>query len=70
MPHPASETDFSATSTDLFDLNLPEIAEGEGPIDHPEPTFDEQIAHAKMLLAWRDGRTADHPPRQNERFEM
>jgi len=68
MPHPASETGSSATSSDLFDLNLPEIA--EGPLDHPEPTFDEQIAHAKMLLAWRNGRPTDHPPRQNERFEM
>jgi hypothetical protein len=70
MPHQASENDSSATSSDLFDLNLPEIGPGEGPIDHPEPTFDEQIAHAKMLLAWKNGRPADQPPRQNERFEM
>jgi hypothetical protein len=70
MPRPASENDSSATSSDLFDLNLPEIGPGEGPLDHPEPTFDEQIAHAKMLLAWKNGHPNDHPPRQTERFEM
>ncbi len=70
MPHPASKNDSSANSGDLFDLNLPEVGPGEGPLPHPEPTFDEQIAHARMLLAWRNGRPADHPPRQNERFEM
>lgn len=70
MPHQASENDSLATSSDLFDLNLPEIGAGEGPLGHPEPTFDEQIAHAKMLLAWRNGRPADHPPLQAERFEM
>ena len=70
MPHPASENDSSATSSDLFDLNLPEIGPGEGPLDHPEPTFDEQIEHAKMLLAWQSGRPADQPPRQNDRFAM
>ncbi len=70
MPHPASKNDSSAILEDLFDLNLPEIGPGEGPIGHPEPTFDEQIAHAKMLLALRTGRPADHPPQQTERFEM
>lgn len=51
MPHPASKSDFSATSGDPFDLNLSEIGEGEGPLDHPEPTFELQIAHAMFLLA-------------------
>ena len=54
------------------DLGLPEVSEEsirlmEG---RPPPTFAEQIAHARMLLAWRNGRPADHPPRQRERFEM
>jgi hypothetical protein len=70
MPHPASKNDSSAISDDLLDLNLPVIGPGEGPISHPEPTFDEQIAHARMLLAWKNGRPADHPARQTERFEM
>ena len=70
MPRSASKSDSSATSNDLFDLNLPEVGPGEGPIGHPEPTFEEQMAHAQMLLAWRNGRPADHPPRQTERFEM
>lgn len=70
MPHPASKNDSSATSADLFDLNLPEIGPGEGPLAHPEPTFAEQIAHATMLLSWKNGRPAGYPPRQNERFEM
>ena len=70
MPHPASKNDSSAISDDLFDLNLPEVGPGEGPISHPDPTFDEQIAHAKMLLEWKSGPPADHPPRQNEQFKM
>jgi len=50
MPHLASKSASSATSGDPFDLNLPEIGEGEGPLGHPEPTFEEQIAHARFLL--------------------
>ncbi|MEI6072900.1 MAG: hypothetical protein WCS31_13990 [Verrucomicrobiae bacterium] len=38
-------------SNDLFDLNFPKVGEGEGPMDHPAPTFEEQIAHAEFLLA-------------------
>ena len=50
MPHPASEIASSATSINLFDLNLPEVEKGEAPLRHSEPTFDEQIAHAMFLL--------------------
>jgi hypothetical protein len=39
---------------------------------HPSPTFEQQIAHARWLLAWRRSRGIpdDHPPRQHERFEI
>jgi len=52
-------------------LEFPEFSEESTRLmeDRPPPTFAEQIAHARMLLAWKKGRD-DHPPRQNERFEM
>ena len=37
-------------SVDLFDLNLPEVAEGEGPLDLPEPTYEAMREHALFLL--------------------
>ena len=53
MPHPASKSDSSATSSGLFDLDLPEVATGEGPLPNPEPTFAAQIEHAVFLLSTR-----------------
>jgi len=38
--------------------------------ERPPPSFAEQIAHARMLLAWKQGRLENHPPRQDEPFEM
>ena len=34
--------------------------------DRPPPSFAEQIAHARILLSWKTGRAASHPPRQTE----
>jgi hypothetical protein len=57
---------------DFFDL--PEITAADEAFlnSHPTPTFEQQIAHARWLLAWRRSRGIpdDHPPRQHERFEM
>jgi hypothetical protein len=38
--------------------------------DRPAPSFAEQVAHARMLLAWKKGLPDEHPPRQHNRFEM
>ena len=70
-----SATSSPGTSIDALqgvDLGLPEISEEsvrlmEGRLP---PSFTEQIAHARMLLAWANGHSTSHPPRQNERFEM
>ncbi len=51
MPHPASENDSSVISDDLFDLDLPEIKDGEGPLACPAPSFDLQMRHARFLLS-------------------
>jgi len=53
------------------DLELPEVSKDSAHLidSRPPPTFAEQIAHARMLLKWKNG-AADHPPRQHERFEM
>lgn len=53
MPHPVSKNDSSAISSGLFDLDLPEVVEGEGPLPNPEPTFAAQIEHAMFLLSTR-----------------
>ncbi len=53
MPHRVSKSDSSATSSGLFDLNLPEVGAGEGPLPNPEPTFETQIEHAMFLLSTR-----------------
>ena len=34
-------------------LDLPVVAAGEGPLDHPEPNFEQMLAHAKLLLSWQ-----------------
>ncbi len=35
-------------------LDLPTIAPGDEPLEHPEPSFAQRIAHAKLLLSWQD----------------
>ncbi len=54
------------------DLGFPEVSPASVRLmeDRPPPSFAEQIAHARMLLAWKTGRPADHPPGQPEWFEM
>ncbi len=54
MPHPVSKSDCSATSSGLFDLNLPEVGVGEGPLPNPAPTFAAQMEHAMFLLSIRE----------------
>lgn len=50
MPHQASANDSLVISDDLFDLSLPEIQDGEGPVPQPEPSFALQMRHARFLL--------------------
>lgn len=38
------------TSKSLFDLNLPEVAPGEGPVALPEPSCELMLEHARFLL--------------------
>lgn len=53
-------------------LEFPEVSQESTRLieDRPPPSFAEQIAHAQMLLSWKKGQPAEHPPRQNVRFEM
>lgn len=51
MPPKASVNACSATFDDMFDLNLPEIKEGEEPLPSPKPGWEEQFAHAEFLLS-------------------
>lgn len=67
MPHQGSRKDSSAIShsesdetagaepgpADIYDLDLPEVAEGEGPLPWPEPSYAMQIEHARFLLIGR-----------------
>ena len=54
------------------DLGFPEVSPASVRLmeDRPPPSFAEQIAHARMLLAWKTGKPVIHPPRQSARFEM
>ena len=49
-----SKNDCSATSSGLFDLNLPEVGVEEGPLPNPAPTFAAQMEHAMFLLSIRE----------------
>jgi hypothetical protein len=51
MPHPASENDCSATSSGLFDLDLPVVAAADAPLPHPQPSFFLQMQHADFILS-------------------
>jgi hypothetical protein len=69
-----SSCDPSAESPVGIVFDLPEITAADEAFlkSHPAPTFEQQIAHARWLLAWRRSRGLpdDHPPRQHEQFEM
>jgi hypothetical protein len=41
------------SSTDSTELELPVVAEGEGLPPHPEPSFEQMLAHARLLLSWQ-----------------
>jgi hypothetical protein len=72
MDKESSAPSSEQSGGDFFDL--PEVTAADEAFlkSHPLPTFEQQIAHARWLLAWRRSRGIpdDHPPRQHERFEM
>jgi hypothetical protein len=70
MKPEASSTHTSADEE--TGLEFPEISQESIRLmeDRPPPSFTEQIAHARMLLSWKKGQPADHPPRQSVPFEM
>jgi len=49
MPHQPSGNASSETSDSLFDLNLPVVGEGEGPLPAPPPSYQTMLAHAAFL---------------------
>ena len=51
---PDQKSPDSSQETETSSLELPPIAPGDGPLDHPEPSFSQMIAHAKLLLSWQD----------------
>ncbi len=68
---PEASSNYTSADTKQ-DLGFPEVSQDSTRMmeDRPKPSFAEQIAHARMLLSWKKGRPADHPPRQSARFEM
>ena len=63
MPVPSSESDSTVTSTNLFDLDLPVVREGEGPLPLGEPSYELMREHAWFLL--RAGGLNAAPSRPN-----
>jgi hypothetical protein len=45
-----SVNDSNGTSDSLFDLNLPTVAAGEGPLPQENPSYELMQAHARFLL--------------------
>jgi len=41
------------SSTEDTGLELPVVGDGEGLPPHPEPSFDQMLAHARLLLSWQ-----------------
>ena len=72
MPPPPSAADSSrtskATANDWLELHLPEVTPGQEPLPHREPSFEAQLAHARLLLSW--WRQAPEVPKNTERFQM
>jgi len=52
---------------DSLDLELPEVQDESWRLMESTPTFQQQIAHARMILSFQKN-PADHPPRQREEF--
>jgi hypothetical protein len=38
------------TSSSLYDLDLPVVREGEGPLPAPAPSYETMLAHARFLI--------------------
>lgn len=57
-----SPTDSVKTSSDLFDLNLPRVARGEGPEPLPEPSYELVRQHALFLLSAQDDKAENQIP--------
>ncbi len=74
MPLPKSEMKFSENSRVFNESDLPdlrELAEGDEPLPHSPPTWEQYVAHTRMLLQWSAGRRESlHPPRQEEPFRL
>jgi hypothetical protein len=72
MDKESSTPSSEQSGGDFFDLSECTAADEAFLKSHPSPTFEQQIAHARWLLAWRrsKGIPDDHPPRQLDRFEM
>ncbi len=70
QPDPFSPPLSKMPDDHLFELPSlpPELADART----PPPTFEEQLAHAQLLLSWREtqGLESPHPPRNAERFVM
>lgn len=77
MPQKKSEQRSSGSSGSgrlredppIADFVLPEIGQADELVEHSEPTFAQQLAHARKLLAWRGGREPERET-QTERFKM
>jgi len=69
QPNP-SEGGSSASSGDLFDLDLPEVGEGEAPLPLGEVSYEQARAHAILLI--RSGLVAPtaRPAPSPEPFRM
>lgn len=67
-PAPSSTLPCKSASDDLFDL--PEVPAEYCEPSLPPPSWQEQMAHAQMLLAWRkaQGMSLEDPPRNLARF--
>ena len=49
QPTPSANDSYK-TSISLFDLDLPVVREGEGPLPLEEPSYELMLQHARFLL--------------------
>jgi hypothetical protein len=50
MPATPPGSGSAATSSSLFDLDLPVVREGEAPEPAPAPSYELMLAHARFLI--------------------
>jgi len=60
----------SASSGDLYDLDLPEIGEGEGPVPLREVSYEQAKAHAILLIQKGFVAPSARPDPSSEPFRM